>query len=482
MKLRFLILILCFCCSFISSAEEIFTDYGTRVSFSEYSQDYFAIRRFIIKLEKNIVKLLKLRIEEQPDVQLTIFLTKPGSKFKIDFTKRRMNVYLSVRFQDWDSDVEVLHRLICCFYTVFCKVPVMDDATLQKAVPLWIQVGTLEYLRNRTTLGYSGFRFYPLLRNAELAGIEPDPDDIINSKVTRTEGVLFYYYRELCELMLDWISHISSYSDRLLYGMIRKMAGGTAPVDAFYTVGMKQMLKKVGTRLRNDSELSDRDKIRTWFRRKLRKEVVSGFMPIPAEQSLAGLKKLLTVKYEYKEKDGGIIEKSCPLDQLGASWEKVNNRMVVLRSLKRLLNKLGQESASEFIRPLNIIDDTLNSLPKIKTEDEKRQESEKQKKKSGKRPGIKGKSKQPKNKKEDIFNPAEFQRNIKAAISCFADLVKRRQEIEAYLDRSAVEFIPLRERYKYLIKTLDVLEVNDRKIRPELNKYLDQVEKDYIED
>ncbi len=493
MKSGFLILTLCFCCCFISSAEEVFTDYGTRISFNKYSQDYFVIRKFIIKLEKNVVKLLRQRVDDQPNVHLTISLTEPGTDFKASFDESRMNVSLSVRFEDWETDYEVLRRLICCFYVVRCKIPVKNETELVKAVPYWIQLGTLEYIRNRTELGYSGFRFYSLLRNAELAGVEPEPDDIINSTVTQKDGILFYYHRELCELMLDWVYRLSSSGDMLLRDMIVKTAvGGVSPVDVFYAVGLKRMVGETGGNLSHNTELSDRDQVRKWFRHMLRKEVVNGFMPVPADQSLAGVMNLWNVTYEYKEKDGGIIEKTCKLDELGQVWNEVNNHRVVLKSLREKLRILEQESAQEFIRPLNIIIDTLNSLPDIKSDDEKRQdaqtkknENEKSDKKETKRKPTAELSKNPRHSKkneEEPFSPAEFQRNIQAAASCFEDVVKHRRQVEEYLDQCSVEFIPVRERYKYLLGTWDIIEENDRKIRPELNKYLDQVEKDYIED
>lgn len=486
MRLRILILILCFLGGFMSCAEEVFTDYGTRISFKKYSKDYFAIRRFIIRLEKNIAKLLRQHVDDPSGAQLTISLTEAGTEFSTSFSKSRIDVYLSVRFQDWDNDYEVLRRLVCCFYAVRCKVPVKSEAELLKAIPYWIQLGTLEYVRNRTTQSYSGFRYYPLLHNAELAGVEPDPDDIINSKVIKSDGVLFYYYLELCEIMLDWVCHLSSYKFTLLQDMIVKTAGGMTPVEAFYTVGMKRMLRKASENLRSNKELSDRDKVRKLFRYVFRKEVVNGFMPIPADQSLAKLKKLLTVRYEYKEKDGEIIEKSCQLYELGEVWGQVNNRKAVLTGLREKLNVLERESAQEFIRPANIMIDSMNSLPAIKNNDVKNKNADKKSIKDDKslKPPeeLKVKGGNPQKGKKELFDPAEFRRNIMSAISCFEDIVKQRRQIEVYLDKSATKFIPVRERYKCLFGTFDVIDENDRKIRPDLNKYLDQVEKEYIED
>ena len=441
-------------------AQHVVTDHGTRIIFSQSDKDLFTVRNHIRDIENGVARMLRLGARSEPGVACTVFMVddQPEGNFRLVQTRNTLLIYLPADYSLWKDDFEVQRKLICCFYLIRSGIQVPDMERLD-IIPYWLQLGTLEFIwRTRRGGGQNPVRFYPRVRNAELAGAEFGLDDVLSEKITPDRGVMFELYMELCDMLTSRCYSESSARNNLFYEMIVLAANkGIAPGEAFYMTAGRILLSssRHKRRSQNQGNVSENELVRRWFRDYLRGQVINNFMPLPMHIWKERYDRLLTVEYlTLQDGDATTVNASCHLNELDEKWDGVYDKKTLKAALIERFSAFERESPALFTPAFAKLYKAVNSLPE---------------------PDAAGDTATNIPVGVESLPPAPDQ--LSMVLDGIEQTYKRQRDIEAYLELSEQQRFSPWERYQYEFQIMDIVDGESRKTWPELNNYLDELEK-----
>ncbi|MBN2643770.1 MAG: hypothetical protein JXR78_19130 [Victivallales bacterium] len=452
---------LCYPALVPASAPRVVTDHGTRIIFSQSCKDLFTVRNHIRDIENGVTRMLRLGARSEPGVACTVFMVddRPEGNLRLVQTRSTLLIYLPADYSLWKDDFEVQRKLVCCFYLIRSGIQVPDMERLD-IVPYWLQMGTLEFIwRIRGGGGQNQVRLYPRVRNAELAGIQIGLDDVLSDKITPDRGVMFELYMELCDMLTSRCHSESSARNNLFYEMIVLAANkGIAPGEAFYMTAGRIILSssRHKRRLQNKDNVSENELVRRWFRDYLRGQVINNFMPLPIHIWKEHYERLLSVEYlTLQDRDATTtVSVSCKLNELDEKWDGVYDKKMLKIALIERFSALERESPALFSPAFAKLYKAVNSLPESDAVGDTAT-----------------------NIPAGVEAPPPESDSLKIALEGIEQVYKRQRDMEDYLEAIAQQHSSPWERYQCEFQIMDIVDEESRRAWPELNNYLDQLEK-----
>ena len=172
---------------------------------------------------------------------------------------------------------------------------------------------------------------------------------------------------------------------------------------------------------------------------------VNLFMPASTNYCKAEMKKMETVV--YKEKDSFIVKK-CKLTEIASKLKKMENPKIILKKKISFLKKIKNSFPYFLISPTNNLIETLSEL---------------------------------KNNAHDLNQKTEneFNNRISKCIKSFHANAEKQDKLNKLLEKTEIETIPINKQVDIYSKIIETHKIKEKAFWPELNKYMDQLDKQY---
>ena len=159
----------------------------------------------------------------------------------------------------------------------------------------------------------------------------------------------------------------------------------------------------------------------------------------------------------------------CKIEDVAASVRQTLNAEGTMNQIMGGLTRLQNECPGELLPPLTRMFSEANAFRNAIAENRNIAESKNPDKKT---------------RTEEEWKQLEsaYQTNVAAAIADFEEMVRQRTAVENYLRAQEKFFLPPEVHFYFRLKSLDDMDRMNRKLWPEINNYLDQLEKEYVRD
>lgn len=431
-----------------TEAAEVFTEHGTRISFDRSDNNFFQIRDRLRNIEQTVAK--RLRKDNNSKIVRCEISFHDSSSIQTNARGDNLEIRLPRDLRAWSDDTH--RQLLAAFYLTRSGIIPASDAELRR-VPLWLLTASaLQSTADSNTPEPLGYRHFPALRAVELQGHEIGLDTILASSPEPGDGPVFEVYAEAARILLAVCDSTGGRRDALYRGMIQLAHRNIhTPADAFFLSTGKILIRKISRATLEKDNSSDRVKITRWFREHLRSRLINNFNPLPARMIRERFEQLANVT--CKLKDGN--ESSINIEMLGEQWNNISNRKACVNAISSQIDKLQQEVSAGLIPLLAAIHAAVSSLP----------------------------DSQEKDLPPDIWNSDMAERHgieirrlsgqLSAAIAQFA-------AIEDYLESFGDSHLAPPVNFRHRLKALESMRQTGENIWPDVNNYLDKLEKEYF--
>ncbi len=459
----FLILFL----TFDGTAEEVYTQYGVKLTFEGDNPDFSDVREYLRMADRITARLAAQKEPARREVNCQIFLVSRNIPGNIEFVpgKKFPAIYLPGEFGKWKNDPLALRRLMSLLLLIKSGV-VPENLDVVDRVPCWLATGVVEQCVLKRQLNVTAGRNYFELRAIECVGGGLSLDDLIMGNYSPIDGIFYDLFAMGSEYLLSQCLAVASSQDDFFRVMVvDSYTQKSPPVDIFFDTAGKRLYNKLSRRIVHDKNLSERESVRVWFRNGLRSRNINFFYPQATEILYNQFLDLRTQQLEIKTSDGKTVPAVCRLDELGLKVRQTIDPERKIEEVRRAVLQLQSECPGEMLPPLMRIYNELDIFYRAILDAT---------------PDAKGTKKKDRTPEEWSELAESFRNNVKEAMGELETACRRRIEVENYVLRQEKLLVPQEILYHYRLKCLDDLDRANREIWPDVNNYLDGLEKEYI--
>lgn len=409
--------------------------------------DVFRMRKLIRGLDAEVARTLKVGSDETGETPpCEILFRLDSAEVGVINLGGGVKIYLPANPGVWEADAGVISDLTAAL--IIRRLGAAPDERLMAMIPPWLAAGIGAKVWHRDNRGdIPGVRVYPGAHALVCAGIYPELRDLIAGPPP-PPGPAGRLQAELYEIVLDSLRRSCRQFDEPLKKMLaERIANGRSAEEAFDLTFTREVVSKLSDGVPDfykteNEELSGDAKLQNWFRRELRRRAINTCAPATpafAEQCFLAAS-LVDYKILIQDEDGRSIklERTCPLSELAMRWDEVFDKYRLIHKLEQRFATLRYESPDECVPALSKIIDAISGLANGDT--------------SG------------------------YEADITAAAAEFNTALESRRRLEQYLEGFENRNYPPSYRYGYAIRYFNG---DDGAEWPRLEKYLDEMEKEY---
>ncbi|MFA6103302.1 MAG: hypothetical protein WCV67_15730 [Victivallaceae bacterium] len=427
-------------CSGALMAESSFTvSPGLSVEFKKFDSQYFIFMDHFKQMDAVVSRLIKSN-RGRGIINCRILIT-PDAKEKTTLlqTNELVTISLSNDYEKWKNDFHINKYLLSTI--ILCRLGIKPEENFN-ALPQWMLAGMLGMFHQRYTTAIIFDTYYmPGLKACALEGKIPELRKVISQPLYQeSDGTAYEFYEEVCSFLVKKIESISSGSEHILNDIIfLSVQKKYSPQEIFSTTVERVVLEKY---FKNSSPNdSDEKKIQFWFESVAREKSLSALTPFSAKQireKIAAIRKVTCMMKNGKKESK---EETIDITELPEKLSLIENKNAVL------------------LEKINIIESVRNACPLALAET------------------------------AFDFNQALSDIGTKSESKSREQLITALDNLNKELDKQeAIEdYLFKLENTKLSPALLYSREINeagrkDYTMWPSLNKYLDSVEKKFLED
>ncbi|MDD3119295.1 MAG: hypothetical protein PHQ27_08965 [Victivallales bacterium] len=488
---------------------------GIRMEFAPDNSDYEEIRDYLRQLDSIAAQILIRREDSRPTVDCRLVLTGTDDAIEIEQIRETTVIHLPAELRRWRSPL-LRRRVMALLLLVKCGLE-PRHVTAADRVPCWLATGATVMAESRQELGHSSKNYFEL-RALDRAGYGLSLDDVIMGDYRPDCGVFYDLFAAGSEYLLTLcLNAISSRRNFMIPLIVASYSSPQQePWQIFFATAGKELHLKLPKNLFADNKFSPNDQLRIWFRNGLRTRNINLFYPAAAGELHRRFEELRTVTFPVAGKDNTAKDVPCRLENLAASVRKAPDPEGTMILLLDDLASFQNECPRELLPPLTVIIAEAARLRQATASlspntDSAKKNSRKtppksplnvtmakvarlrhhaavptlpnyhqMEKDSGK---ILPQPSPPPPQKEDWNRlTTDYHDHVLAAIGEFEEKIRRQEAVESYLMQMESKFVPPAEQCRFRLKSLKMMDRLNREIWPEINNYLDQLEKEYLRD
>ncbi|MHB9138471.1 MAG: hypothetical protein ACYC4Q_03615 [Victivallaceae bacterium] len=412
---------------------------GLSVEFKKFDDQYFKTMEHFKRMDAVVSRLIKSR-RASGVINCRIFITpEVKGKTAIQQINDLVTLSLNNEYETWKDDCQINRYLLSTI--ILCRLGLSPEENFN-VLPQWLLAGMMGMIRQKqASARIIDVQYMPGLRALALEGKIPELKKIISKPLyPESDGAAYEFYEEICSFMVKKIETLSGGSEHILNDIIFLSAKKKyTPDEVFNTTVVRVTLDKY---FKNSTlSMSDDEKFQLWFEASVREKVLSPFNPFSAAQikeKVAGIRKVTC-----KMKTGGKEPREETFDilDLPEKLPSVENKNAVLLEKSRTMDLIQNACPQPLMAPVSDLSAALNDIG---------------------------------NKSSD-----DAREHLAAALNTLGEELKKQEAIENYLiELENKQISPA------LIYNMEIKEVNrtDDVMWPSLNKYLETVEKKFLED
>ena len=412
---------------------------GLSVEFKVSNSQYFVFIEHFKQMDAVVSRLIKTS-RVRGVINCKIFITPDAQdKTTLQQTSDLVKISLSNQYEKWKNDYQINKYLLSTI--ILCRLGIPPEENFN-ALPQWMLTGMLGMVRQRYTSSRIVDTYYlPGLRLCAIEGKIPELRKIISQPLyEESDGAAFELYEEVCSFLIKKIESISSGSENILSDIIFLSAQKKySAQEIFSSTAERVVLDKYFKNTSSDE--SDEKKIQFWFESAVTEKALTSFNPFTARQikeKIAAIRKVTClVKNGKKESKEEIID----ITELPEKMPLIENKNAVL------LDKIKIADSIRSACPQPLMESALNFSQAL----------------------------------NDVGNKSESasREQLIATLAVLDQEVKKQEAIEEYL--ANMEKTKLSPAILYR-REIDEVNRKNYAMWPSLNKYLDSVEKKFLED
>lgn len=412
---------------------------GLSVEFKKFDDQYFRIMEHFKQMDAVVSRLIKSK-RAGGAINCRILIT-PDVKGKATIQQNNdlVTISLSNEYETWKDDYQINKYLLSAI--ILCRLGISPESNLN-ILPQWLLAGMMGMIKQKNTSArILDVQYMPGLRALALEGKIPDFRKIISKPLyPESDGAAYEFYEEICSFIVKKIETLSGGSERILNDIIFLSAKKKyTQAEVFNTTVERVVLEKY---FKDSAQnMSDDEKFQMWFDAAVREKVLSPFNPFSAEQikgKIAGIRKVTCMM-----RTGGKepSEETFDILLLPEKLPLIENKNAVLLEKVRTVDLIQNACPQPLMNSVSGLGSALNAIGNKSADDAREQ--------------------------------------LAAALEKLAEDLKKQEAIENYLVQ--LEEKQLSPAVTY---SMEIKEVNrtDDVMWPTLNKYLDSVEKKFLED
>lgn len=412
---------------------------GLSVEFRKFDGQYFKVMEHFKRMDASVGRLIKSKLVK--DVINCKILITPDVKGKITIQQvnELVTVSLGSDYETWRDDYQINKYLLTTM--ILCRMGIPPEENFN-ILPQWLLTGIIGIVRQKyTSARIFDIQYMPGLRSLVVAGKIPDLKRIISKPLyPESDGAAYDFYEEVCGFMVKKIETLSGGTEHIVNDIIFLCARKKYTQTEIFNTTVERV---VLDRYFKDSKLniSDDEKFQLWFERAVKEKVLSPFNPFTAGQ--------------IKEKVAGIRKVTCMMKT--GSGEPQEETFDIVQMPEKL--PLVENKNAVMLEKIRTVDSIQNACPQLLIN------------------SVRGLS----SALSDIGNKSEddAKEQLVAALDTLNEDLKKQEAIENYL-----AIIEEKQVSPAVLYGMEIKEVNraDDVMWPTLNKYLESVEKKFLED
>jgi len=365
---------------------------------------------------------------------------KHFNKFEVlDTSNKELRFYLPEKTSDWIGKDRITSRIILSILLKRSGAVVARRAKL----PPWLVYGVLAKVQRRLSkANIPGMVTFPGVHMLLTASSTPDLFEIAFSSLKPEDGAAYKIFLETSEILLAAVLRLPQ-SRNAIKDIVDLSVDGIPARKTFDMI----LGKKVYSFLDNTTDISklgivrqNHDELKTWLNDYAILKSVNPFKPGNARFAEKQFSKIKIVKYLSKSEKGSKAEeiRYCKVADLFIKRKEIKNFTFVVK------NKEIEFSRLEFAVPIQMQTSIYNMkkyLRKLRTD-----------------------------------SSFKFKKAYVLAEQNFYDEVEKYYELETYLGKMELRFVPEAWRYRTEFQEISKSETYKRKRWPALTKYLDLIE------
>jgi hypothetical protein len=428
-----------FCHEALMAENSFVVSPGLSVEFKKFDSQYFIFMNHFKQMDAVVSRLIKSnRVRGVINCKILI---SPDAKEKatLQQTSELVTIFLSNDYEKWKEDYLVNKYLLSTI--ILCRLGIQPEENFN-ALPQWMLTGMLGMVRQRYASSRVLDTYYmPGLKACAIEGKIPELRKIISQPLYQeNDGAAYEFYEEVCSFLIKKIEVLSSGSERILNDIIFLSAQKKySPQEIFSTTVERVVLEKYFKN--SSSNDSDEKKIQFWFESAVIERSLSSFCPFSAKQIREKVAVIRKVTCMIKNKKKESKEETIDITELPEKLPLIENKNAVLLEKINIAESVRAACPPLLAETVNNINIALNDIGK-KSESESRDQL--------------------------ITSFADFDKEL-----------KKQETIEDYLfNLENTKLSPA------ILYSREINEVGrkDYTMWPSLNKYLDSVEKKFLED
>jgi hypothetical protein len=412
---------------------------GLSVEFRKFDNQYFKMMEHFKRMDASVSRLIQgKRVSGAINCKILITPDVKG-KAAIQQENDLVTVSLSSEFETWKDDYQINKYLLSIM--ILCRMGIRPEENFN-ILPQWLLAGIMGIVRQRdTSAKIFDTQYMPGLRALATEGKIPDLKKIISKPLyPESDGAAYDFYEEVCGFMVKKIETLSRGSEHIFNDIIFLCAKKKyTQAEIFNTTVERVVLDKYF----KDSTLniSDDEKLQLWFEGTVREKVLSPFNPFTASQIKEKITGVRKVTCMMKSRNKETQEETFDIVQMPEKMPLVENKNAVMLEKIRTVDSILNACPQLLINSMRNLNAALNDIG---------------------------------NKSED-----DAKEQLVAALDTLNEDLKKQEAIENYL--AVIEENQVSPAVLY---GMEIKEVNraDDVMWPTLNKYLESVEKKFLED
>ena len=455
-----------------ASAKELVTAYGIRLVFEPDNPDFTAIRDYLRLLDRITARMVMQKEDEQRETNCRLMPIGIEPEDQLELTRIRnvTVVRLPAAAKHWNTDRLLRRRVVAILLLVKCGITPQNLEEVDR-IPTWLTTGAIGMATFIQDGELSAKKNYFELRALDSAGFGMSLDDIVMGDYVPECGVFYDLFAEGSEYLLSLCMGATSYRDNFIRELVIRSYYRKKETswDVFFATAGESLNRKLAKNTVQGDAVSPRERVRTWFRNGLRTRNINFFYPQTANNIRREFDELRTVKLTVVNPKGEMKVVFCKIEDVAASVRQTLNAEGTMNQIMGGLTRLQNECPGELLPPLTRMFSEANAFRNAIAENRNIAESKNPDKKT---------------RTEEEWKQLEsaYQTNVAAAIADFEEMVRQRTAVENYLRAQEKFFLPPEVHFYFRLKSLDDMDRMNRKLWPEINNYLDQLEKEYVRD
>lgn len=400
------------------------------------SVDLMASRTLIPPVKRKLVKnrLYTIILIEDKDFKRVDILCDKAKGFRF---------YLPENTKLWLKNDTILTRIVAAI--ILDKCGYAPDKNHNK-LPLWLIHGILSKVKRRLNkANIPGIMTFPGMHMLLTSGKTPDLLKISSSPVMAGDGPAYKVSMEAAEILLESVGRLPK-SRVALRDLIDLSMKGIPAEDSFLQI----FSKKVHTLLQNTANITElqqkrqsKEELKDWLVKNATLMAVNAFKPGNAEFAEKRFRQIEIVRYlsEIKaDKEKVYEERYCTVEDLVSKKKEIKDFPAIVRKKELEFARLEFSVTSSLQSSLSRIKKALHKLR--------------------------------------IDSSYDFQSEFLAAKKEFYNEIEKFNEIEVYLKKMELKYVPASWRYHTEMTEVKKLREEERRRWPALTKYLDSIEKE----